>query len=296
MHRLEFLDLSAFVEVAENHSFNEAAVRLHISQPALSRRIQKLEEVLGAKVLERTTRRSRLTPIGRDFLPKARKLLEDYESSLVGVRELATHRKGVLTIACLPTAAFYFLPSVVREFNTAYPGIRIRILDVSANEGVERVVSGEADFGINMVSAHHPAVDFTSIYRDPFVLALRRDHPLAQKQHVEWGDLDDVRLITVSRDSGNRILLDNTLLSAGLHLDGFYEVQHLSTSLGLVESGLGVAILPSMAMPGPEHEVLCQRELPEPRIDRTIGLLRRRGESLSPIAELFIEILLKRWN
>lgn len=147
-----------------------------------------------------------------------------------------------------------------------------------------------------MVSAHHPAVDFTSIYRDPFVLALRRDHPLAQKQRVEWSDLDDVRLITVSRDSGNRILLDNTLLSAGLHLDGFYEVQHLSTSLGLVESGLGVAILPSMAMPGPEHEVLCQRELPEPRIDRTIGLLRRRGESLSPIAELFIEILLKRWN
>ncbi|WP_405280421.1 LysR family transcriptional regulator [Cobetia sp. Ld8] len=296
MHRLEFLDLSAFVEVAENHSFNEAAERLHISQPALSRRIQKLEEILGAKVLERTTRRSRLTPVGRDFLPKARKLLEDYESSLVGVRELATHRKGVLTIACLPTAAFYFLPSVVREFNTAYPGIRIRILDVSANEGVERVVSGEADFGINMVSAHHPAVDFTSIYRDPFVLALRQDHPLAQKQRVEWSDLDDVRLITVSRDSGNRILLDNTLLSAGLHLDGFYEVQHLSTSLGLVESGLGVAILPSMAMPGPEHEVLCQRELPEPRIDRTIGLLRRRGESLSPIAELFIEILLKRWN
>ena len=296
MHRLEFLDLSAFVEFAENHSFNEAAERLHISQPALSRRIQKLEEILGAKVLERTTRRSRLTPVGRDFLPKARKLLEDYESSLVGVRELATHRKGVLTIACLPTAAFYFLPSVVREFNTAYPGIRIRILDVSANEGVERVVSGEADFGINMVSAHHPAVDFTSIYRDPFVLALRRDHPLAQKQRVEWSDLDDVRLITVSRDSGNRILLDNPLLSAGLHLDGFYEVQHLSTSLGLVESGLGVAILPSMAMPGPEHAVLCQRELPEPRIDRSIGLLRRRGESLSPIAELFIEILLKRWN
>ena len=248
--------------------------------------------MLGAKVLERTTRRSRLTPIGRDFLPKARKLLEDYESSLVGVRELATHRKGVLTIACLPTAAFYFLPSVVREFNTAYPGIRIRILDVSANEGVERVVSGEADFGINMVSAHHPAVDFTSIYRDPFVLALRRDHPLAQKKRVEWSDLDDVRLITVSRDSGNRILLDNTLLSAGLHLDGFYEVQHLDLAGGEVESGLGVAILPSMAMPGPEHEVL-QRELPEPRIDRTIHL-RRRGESLSPIAELFIEILLKR--
>ncbi|MEE3216581.1 MAG: LysR family transcriptional regulator, partial [Pseudomonadota bacterium] len=150
LHRLEFLDLQAFIQVAELGSFHEAAQRLHLSQPALSRRIQKLEELLEVSLLERTTRRTRLTAIGADFLPRARRMIEEYESSILGIRELATHQTGTVTIACLPTAAFYFLPSVIREFSEAWPGIRIRILDVSANEGLEKVISGEADFGINM--------------------------------------------------------------------------------------------------------------------------------------------------
>lgn len=296
MHRIEFLDLAAFVQVAESQSFQEAAQALHLSQPALSRRLQKLEETLGAKLLERTTRRTWLTEVGKDYLPRARRMLEDYESSLQGIRELKTHQKGTVTIACIPTAAFYFLPSVIRVFNEAYPGIRIRILDVSANEGLERVVSGDADFGINMISAQHPDVSFTPLLRDPFVLAMRSDHPLAALPEVGWPDLQNVRLITVSRDSGNRMLLDSALSGHGIRLNGFYEVQHLSTSLGLVESGLGVAILPRMAMPDAEHENLCSRDLPPPHIERTIGLVRRDGEPLSSTAELFIEMLLRRWR
>ncbi|MDX1467059.1 MAG: LysR family transcriptional regulator, partial [Halomonas sp.] len=143
LHRLEFLDLQAFILVAELGSFHEAAQRLHLSQPALSRRIQKLEELLEVELLERTTRRTRLTPIGTDFLPRARRMIEEYESSILGIRELATHQKGTVTIACIPTAAFYFLPSVIRGFSEAWPGIRIRILDISAKEGLEKVISGE---------------------------------------------------------------------------------------------------------------------------------------------------------
>ncbi|MBT2772468.1 LysR family transcriptional regulator [Vreelandella sp. F11] len=295
LHRLEFLDLHAFILVAELGTFHEAAQRLHLSQPALTRRIQKLEELLEVELLERTTRRTRLTPIGADFLPRARRMLEEYESSILGIRELVTHQKGTVTIACLPTAAFYFLPSVIRVFSEAWPGIRIRILDVSANEGLEKVINGEADFGINMISAQSSEVRFTPLLRDPFVLALRSDHPLASKKQIEWSDLEDVRLITVSRDSGNRTLLDNALSAEGIHLNSFYEVQHLSTSLGLVESGLGVAILPRMTMPGPDHDTLCSRDLPEPRIQRSIGLVRSNTHSLSSTAQLFIDLLLEHW-
>ncbi|MCP1313730.1 MULTISPECIES: LysR family transcriptional regulator [unclassified Halomonas] len=296
LHRLEFLDLQAFILVAELGTFHEAAQRLHLSQPALTRRIQKLEETLEVELLERTTRRTRLTPIGVDFLPRARRMLEEYESSILGIRELVTHQKGTVTIACLPTAAFYFLPSVIRVFSEAWPGIRIRILDVSANEGLERVINGEADFGINMISAQSSEVRFTPLLRDPFVLALRSDHPLASKKRIEWSDLEDVRLITVSRDSGNRTILDNALSSEGIHLNSFYEVQHLSTSLGLVESGLGVAILPRMTMPGNDHDTLCFRKLPEPHIQRSIGLVRSNSHSLSSTAQLFIDLLLEHWG
>lgn len=296
LHRLEFLDLQAFILVAELSSFHEAAQRLHLSQPALSRRIQKLEELLEVELLERTTRRTRLTSIGSDFLPRARRMIDEYETSIVGIRELATHQKGTVTIACLPTAAFYFLPGVIRGFSEAWPGIRIRILDISANEGLERVISGEADFGINMFSGQSAEVSFTPLLQDPFVLAMRSDHPLATKDRIEWANLEQVRLITVSRDSGNRMILDNALSAKGIHLNSFYEVQHLSTSLGLVESGLGVAILPGMAMPGPDHEILYSRELPEPCIQRTIGLVRSNSHSISGTAQLFIDMLLERWT
>ena len=119
---------------------------------------------------------------------------------------------------------------------------------------------------------------------------------LAAKTQIAWADLEQVRLITVSRDSGNRTLLDSAMSAEGIHLNSFYEVQHLSTSLGLVESGLGVAILPRMTMPGPDHEILCSRELPEPRILRTIGLVRSNLHSISGTAQLFIDLLLEKWT
>ena len=148
LHRLEFLDLQAFILVAELGSFHEAAQRLHLSQPALSRRIQKLEELLEVELLERTTRRTQLTPIGADFLPRARRMIEEYESSILNIRELATHQKGTVTIACLPTAAFYFLPSVIRGFSEAWTGIRIRILDVSARDKTCLVEPGVSYFDL----------------------------------------------------------------------------------------------------------------------------------------------------
>src|SRR5690349_9871028 len=110
-------DLRAFVAVAEFGSFNDAAVLLNISQPALSRRVQKLEETLGVGLLERTTRRVGLTTVGRDFLPKARRLLDDLDTSLLSVREIAERRSGQVNVACVPTAAYYFLPAVIRAFN-----------------------------------------------------------------------------------------------------------------------------------------------------------------------------------
>ena len=149
----ELQDIRSFVKIAELGSFHEAAEALHLSQPALSRRIKKLEEGLGTSLLERTTRRVSLTSVGRDFLPKARRLLDDFEDSILSIRELAERQSGQVTLACIPTAAFYFLPSVIRDYNEQYPKIRIRLLDLSANDGLEAVLRGEADFGINMMRA-----------------------------------------------------------------------------------------------------------------------------------------------
>ncbi|MFF7861302.1 LysR family transcriptional regulator [Pseudomonas monteilii] len=291
----ELQDIRSFVKIAELGSFHEAAEALHLSQPALSRRIKKLEEGLGTALLERTTRRVGLTSVGRDFLPKARRLLDDFEDSILSIRELAERQTGQVTLACIPTAAFYFLPSVIRDYNERYPKIRIRLLDLSANDGLEAVLRGEADFGINMMSGQHPDIEFVSLVQEHFVLACRRDHALANRKAVTWTELAEHRLIGVGRLSGNRMLLDHALSGLNLRPKWFYEVQHLSTSLGMVEAGLGVSAMPSLAMPSADHPTLVSVPLIEPQVTRTLGLVYRRGASLSPAAEKFVSILLEQW-
>lgn len=289
----ELNDIRSFVKIAELGSFHEAAEALHLSQPALSRRMKKLEEGLGTALLDRTTRRVSLTSVGRDFLPKARRLLDD---SILNIRELAERQSGRVTLACIPTAAFYFLPSVIRLYNERYPQIRIRLLDLSANEGLEAVLRGEADFGINMMSGQHPDIEFVPLVDEPFVLACRRDHELAERSAVTWSELSNYRLIGVGRLSGNRMLLDHALSGLSWRPQWFYEVQHLSTSLGLVEAGLGVSAVPSLAMPAVDHPTLVSIPLVEPVVNRSLGLVYRRGASLSPAAEKFVSILLEQWE
>lgn len=292
----DLLDLKAFVTVAELGSFVRSAKALNLSQPALSRRIQKLEEAFGAPLLERSTHHVALTMVGRDFMPKVRRFIDELETSVLAIQELGSRSAGLITIAAVPTAVFYFLPAVIARFSAAYPRIRVRILDIGANDGLEAVGRGEADFGINFIGASHAEIDFTRLVEDPFVLACRKDHPLATRQQVTWRELAGERVITVGRASGNRALIDSALAQRGTQLAWAYEVTHLSGSLGLVEAGLGVAVLPRLATPAGEHPIIRTVALAEPEVSRTIGVVRRHGSVLSPPAAQFLTMLLETWQ
>jgi DNA-binding transcriptional LysR family regulator len=292
----ELLDLRAFVTVAELASFNRAAKLLNLSEPALSRRIRKLEGTLGVTLLERSTRHVALTMVGRDLIPRVQRLLDEFEASLLGSTDVGPKSGGLISIASVPTAVFYFLPNAIREFNASYPRIRFRILDLGANEGLEAVARGEADFGINFIGSSHPDIEFTALSEDPFVVACRRDHPLATRDRVDWEELSIHRIITVGRSSGNRSLIDQALAQHGLKMNWAYEISHLASSLGLVEAGLGVAILPRLATPADDHPTIRTLMLDRPAITRTIGVVRRQGSSLSPIATRFLETMFATWN
>lgn len=292
----EILDLRAFLSVVELESFHRAAEALNLSQPALSRRIQKLEATIGAPLLERTTRHVSATAVGSELIPLVQRMLEEFDGSLFAVQDIGAQRSGLVTIACLPTAAFYFLPTVIKQFNAEYPHIRFRILDLPATDGLLAVARGEVEFGINIMGAADPDLIFDRLIEDPFVLAARKDHPLASKSKLGWEDLTPYPLITVHRSSGNRTLLDAALAKSNLKLRWFYEVTHLSTSLGLVEAGLGISVLPKLATPQEEHPFLVTRPIRNPEISRTIGVVRRRGGTLSPAAERFLNMLIGTWS
>lgn len=292
----EILDLRAFLAVADMESFHRAADALNLSQPALSRRIQKLEQTIGAPLLDRTTRRVAATALGSEMLPHVRRMIEAFDGSLFGMRDTGLGQSGLVTIACLPTAAFYFLPAVIREFNAQYPHVRFRILDLPANDGLQSVARGEVEFGINFMGASDPDLIFDKLAEDPFVLVTHREHPLALRDEIRWADLAPHPIITVHRSSANRTLLDAALAKASIKLRWFYEVTHLSTSLGLVEAGLGISVLPKMATPHTDHPLLVTRPIRSPEISRTIGIVRRRGSTVSPATERFLGMLMGRWG
>ncbi|EFE08723.1 LysR family transcriptional regulator [Citrobacter youngae] len=292
----ELSSMKAFVTLAESDSFNKAAKLLNITQPALTRRIKKMEEYLHTPLFERTTRKVALTKAGKMLLPQARDLIRSLDETIFNISEMNTHHHhGMVTLSCIPTAVFYFLPLAIGKFNELYPNIKVRILEQGTNNCMESVLCNEADFGINMNNITNASIDFTPLVNEPFVLACRRDHPLANKQLVEWQELLQYKLIGVRPSSGNRLLIEQHLADKPWKLDWFYEVRHLSTSLGLVEAGLGVSALPGLAMPQTPHPTLIGIPLIEPVIRRTMGVIRRKDAVLSPPAERFFSLLLNLW-
>lgn len=288
MPRINFdLDqLQAFVAVTERGSFRAAAEQIHLSAPALSRRIERLETSLGVRLFNRTTREVELTSLGRSFLDRARAALDDLENAMLGISDIAQTRSGRVTVACVPSAAAHFLPSVLRSFSERYPGIRLRVVDEAYNQVLASVLSGESDFGISFMHGQVPGIDFDPIQTDPFVLALRRDHRLASRKTVSWSELEGERMIAVSRASGNRQVLDDALAKAGINPVISFEVSHIATLIGMVDAGLGVAVVPRMALPV-SHATLTGLALRQPSAGRLLGLITRHGSALRPAAEVF---------
>jgi DNA-binding transcriptional LysR family regulator len=249
-------DLLAFRAVAELTNFRRAAESVHLSQPAFSRRIDKLEQALGVRLLERTTRRVTLTAVGRDFERKVRELLDELDITLLGIRGVAATRMGEVTVACVPSTVYYYLSRVIRLYHERSPKVRVRVFDAGANEALAAVSRGEADFGLNFMGAQEGDLDFKTLVEERFVAACRRDHPVARMKRVSWSQLRDHDFISVSRSSGNRVLLDQALAGVPERPIAIYEAQHVTAVLGLVEAGLGVAAVPAMAMPGADHPLL----------------------------------------
>jgi DNA-binding transcriptional LysR family regulator len=280
-------DLQAFRAVVELGSFRKAAEAVSISQPALSRRIEKLEEALGVRLFERTTRSVTLTTVGRVFAPSAEQLLDDLDVALLGIRDVSSSRLGHVTIACVPSVAYYFLPSAIASFHRRFPRIRVKLLDSSANEVLGAVISGEADFGVSFIGSQESEVEFKLLLQERFVAACRRDHPLARKKRVTWNELYEHEYVSVDKTSGNRLLLDQALSAVAPRAPSVCETRHVTTMLGLIEAGLGVAAVPSMAMPGRDHPILTSVPLVDPVVKRRVGIVRRRGRPLTPAAQEF---------
>ena len=289
--KIDFDGIQAFVLVAELGGFSRAADRLHLTQTALTRRIQKLEAYLSVRLFDRTTRSVQLTAVGRDFLPQARRLVDETTSAVDRLKDISRLGKGNVAIASIPTMAHHTLPGVIRAYGKLHPGNRIRIIESNAAEVSRAVLHDQAELGITIQLERHAELFEEPVLREPFMFFCLDEHPLAGRRSVAWTDLAQSDLILVSGLSGNRALLDYQLARKRLRLTGPYEVEHLSTALGLVAAGVGSAILPYSTIQEGTYPRVRRIPLVTPVISRTVVLIRRRHATLSPAAQRFYDML-----
>jgi DNA-binding transcriptional LysR family regulator len=289
--KIDFDGIQAFVVTAELGGFNKAAVQLHITQTALTRRVQKLEQYLGLKLLDRTTRRVEITAVGRDFLPQARAIVNEMTSAIGRLKDISQHAKGNFTLACVPSMTAHMLPALIREYADICPDNRIRLLDASSYEVREAVLNHQAEIGIAVNGEHHPDLIETPLFDDPLVFICRDTHPLKSKSSVTWADMRDADLIVVSNFMATRIFMDYQLANHGIRLTGNYEVQHHATAMNLVAAGVGCAILPSSTLHEGDRPNLRKIALVQPVVKRKVTLLRRKTSTLSPAAQSFFNLI-----
>lgn len=275
--------LRAFLAVAETGSFVAASGRLGLSQPALSLAVKALEDEVGGRLFDRTSRRVALTSEGRQFRPAAARLVEDWHAAFDDIRSLFRMERGRVSLAVLPSVALGLLPQVAAGFTERYPNIDIEVFDVIAERAAELVRNGRADFGCSVEPVERAGLDFEPLLDERFLVVHPPGHPLDGAGPIAAAALADFPFIGLSRASSVRRALDVALAPGGRRIRPLFEVEQLSTAATLVASGRGLTAVPASCMALMRLHGLVGTPLAEPGISRVVGLLRRRGASL-PVA------------
>ena len=287
-------DLQAFIAVAERSNFRAAAEAIHVSQPALSRRIAKLEGALEVRLFERDTHHVILTMAGREFERRARPVLHQLQSAVIALGDPGKGAIPKVRIACITSAVRHLLVGALVEFQARHPRHRIEIVDGGGDVVLDAVRRGRVDFGLSFSFEDNVGLDFRPLMADRFVAICRRGHRLARRKQLTWAELGQHDYLSVSRDNSNRRVMDNALVGLATPTPRC-EVRHLSSLLGLVEAGAGVAAVPRSALPA-TPQALVAIALVDPIVTRAFGTVRRIGLDLPPAAQTFDAFLADWWR
>lgn len=283
--------LQIFRAVAELGSFSAAAERLHLSQPALSSAVRKLEDGLGARLFDRTTRQVVLTAEGEELKRLGTRLIDEFEAVAADLQDYLAQRRGRVVVAALPSLAAVTLPPALAQFKADHPGVSVIIRDTLHDQIQELVESGAADFGLTVAPDKTRDLEFRPLIVDRFVMICRKDHRLAARQSVTWADIVRYPVITMARTSSVRQLIDSACAAAGIESQSQYDPEHLATVGALVSQGLGVAALPSLTIPLLRFADLAEVPIRKPVVERTMGLVQRRGRTPSVAAASLIRAI-----
>ena len=291
---IEIGDIEAFIELTETNSFAKAAVNLNLSQPALSRRIQKLEYELGTTLFDRTTRKVQLSYSGRNFYERARGILEAIKTASKTLNEKYSF-PSIIKVGAVNSALRNILYPTLKIFKTMEPRCKIQIIERSANYVVDSVLGGECDFGVNFTGLQEPGINFENLFIEDYVVVFPKGDPLEKKRKIKLSEIKNRDFISVWKGSGSRIYFENALALQKEDMDWTYEVRHIPSALNMVEQGLGITLAPKLAV-SRDYTSLSYRPLIDPKVTRTMGLIKRSGKEISHDAQKLYDLLKSKYK
>jgi len=286
--------LAYFVAVAEARHFTRAADTVHVAQPSLSKQIHVLERELGAELFSRARGNVTLTAAGETLLPLARRILADVENARVQVQELVGLARGRLRLGATPSLSTVLLPDALRLFRDTYPGVEVVVEESGSRDLVRLLAQGELDLALIILPLHtrDPALTTTPILREPLVVAVSADDPLVRTASIRLRDLQRYPIVMFREGYDLREATLAACRRARIDLRFAVEGGEMDAVLRFVEAGLGVAVVPSMVLPG--RPSLRGVPFVRPGLTRTIGLAHRRDVGPSAAARAFRSTLVNR--
>ena len=288
---MELRHLRYFVAVAETENVSRAALKLHVSQPALSRQVRDLEDELGFLLLERTARSVRLTDAGRVFLTEAREVLQRSDAAIAKARAIATDGRGELQVGYAPSPTVRILPPTLRAFQAQRPKVRVRLHDLSTEEMVAGLCDGKLDIAVLVRPTRKllRGLRFEELARDAICLAVAPKHPLARRRSVTRVQIAREPLVVFERKEypDYNELLANVFAGTKLKFRIAEEHDSATSLIAAVEADAGVAICAEslVCTAGLRLKVIPIVPAPPPLV---IGAAWR-ANNLSPTAETFLD-------
>jgi DNA-binding transcriptional LysR family regulator len=282
-----------FSVLAETLNFSRAAERLHIAQPALSVSIQKLETELGTRLFERTPTGVVLTPSGQAALIEARRLLYQGEQLVRSVRDAALGTAGRLRIGFVGSAIYGLIQGLIPKFRALYPGVELELHEATSNRIMEMLNEEALEIGLIRAPVLQPSpMTILTLRRDRFIAALPQDHPLAARPRLTLSELAREPFIMYSalHASGLHRAAMVACEAAGIAPTISQEAIQIPTVLALVESGLGVALVPEVMRAHRQEHVVYRGLDGLPQAAETALALAYQAGLENPAAERFIEL------
>ncbi|MYS41626.1 LysR family transcriptional regulator, partial [Streptomyces sp. SID5998] len=286
--------LRAFQAVAEGMTVTEAAARARITQPALSRALRRLEEEVGAELLQRVGRLLRPTPAGRVFKQYVDAALDSYDRGRRAVAEVVDPEAGVVSLAFLHTLGTWLVPKLVTGFRRTLPHVRFELHQHEENGLVQHLLDATADLVITSGDPGHPLITWRRLLVEPLWLAVPTGHRLAGRGRVRLAEVAEEPFILLKPGYGLRSVTETLCREAGFTPLVGFEGEEVHTLRGLVAAGLGVSLIPSSPDTAATPDFpIRYLEITDVRGARDIGIARLTGRTLPPVSRRFMDHALR---